>query len=165
MRTRKRSTTVVCFLDRDVLHLSTIDLDSNTRHFQAPFPALRVASTTGGGKVFSWSCVRRVSSASFFVCFEMSPRLEVEFEMSLKSMWNLQTRYTSLRAVTSHTRNCEHHVSSYASFLRLSFTSSDARAYQKAFHPWSPKKFPSRPPSVLPYEAFSKKVCLDLYSK
>jgi hypothetical protein len=52
--------------------------------------------------VLRTSCVFRL----VFVCFEMSPRLEVEFEMSLKSMWNLQTRYTSLRAVTSHTRNC-----------------------------------------------------------
>jgi hypothetical protein len=41
--------------------------------------------------------------------------------------------------------------------LRLSFTSLDARAYQKSFHLWSPKKFPSWPPSVLPYETFSKK--------
>jgi hypothetical protein len=87
MRTRRRSTIVVCLVDRDVLHLSTFDLDSNTCHFQAPFPALRVASTTGGGRVFSWYCVRRMSSASFLVCFAMSPHLEVEFEMSLKFMW------------------------------------------------------------------------------
>ena len=77
MRTSKRSMIIVCLVDRDVLHLSTFDLDSNTCHFQAPFPALRVASTTGGGRVFSWYCVRRVSSASFWYALNCRPALRL----------------------------------------------------------------------------------------
>jgi hypothetical protein len=87
--------------------------------------------------VFSWYCVRRVSSTFASVFFAMS------FEMSLKFMWNCRQDkpVSELWHLTPATVQ-QHHVSSYASFFEAELHQLRREGISKVFPPMVSEEVP-----------------------